>query len=83
MPWCPKCRNEYVEGITRCADCGSELVDSLNEVESETLICADAEKIHEMRRFFLANGLKDCLLDTSFLPAGISEASPRPGSVRI
>lgn len=63
MPWCPKCRNEYVEGITRCADCGSELVDSLKEVERETLICADAEKIQEMRRFFLANGLKDVQLE--------------------
>lgn len=29
MPWCPKCRNEYIAGITKCADCGSELVDEL------------------------------------------------------
>lgn len=27
--WCPKCKNEYREGITVCADCGSELVESL------------------------------------------------------
>lgn len=26
MPWCPKCRTEYREGFTVCADCGSELV---------------------------------------------------------
>ncbi len=25
--WCPKCKNEYVPGITRCADCGILLVD--------------------------------------------------------
>lgn len=29
MAWCPKCKNEYVEGITICADCGSELVETL------------------------------------------------------
>ncbi len=33
MPWCPKCRNEYYEGIKVCADCGCELVDSLEEFE--------------------------------------------------
>ena len=27
MPWCPKCKTEYREGFTVCADCGSELVD--------------------------------------------------------
>lgn len=31
MAWCPKCRNEYVEGITTCADCGVALVDELPE----------------------------------------------------
>ncbi len=27
MPWCPKCKSEYREGFTVCADCGSELID--------------------------------------------------------
>ncbi len=31
MAWCPKCKNEYVEGITVCADCGVPLVDELPE----------------------------------------------------
>lgn len=31
MPWCPKCRNEYVEGMTVCAECGVDLVDELPE----------------------------------------------------
>ncbi|MCD7725001.1 MAG: hypothetical protein LUI12_05530 [Clostridiales bacterium] len=35
MPWCPKCRNEYREGITLCAECGVELVDSLEEKREE------------------------------------------------
>lgn len=31
MAWCPKCKNEYVEGIRFCADCGMELVERLEE----------------------------------------------------
>lgn len=27
MPWCPKCKSEYRDGFTTCADCGSALVD--------------------------------------------------------
>ena len=29
MPWCPKCKCEYKEGITECADCKVPLVDEL------------------------------------------------------
>lgn len=25
--WCPKCKTEYTEGITVCADCGTELIE--------------------------------------------------------
>ena len=35
MAWCPKCKCEYVEGVTICADCGCELVDKLQEEEPE------------------------------------------------
>lgn len=27
--WCPNCKNEYVEGIQKCTDCGADLVNSL------------------------------------------------------
>ncbi|BCN30687.1 hypothetical protein [Anaeromicropila herbilytica] len=30
MPWCPNCKAEYVNGVKVCADCGHELVDSLD-----------------------------------------------------
>lgn len=31
MPFCPKCRTEYIEGTERCETCGSALVDKLPE----------------------------------------------------
>ena len=34
--WCPKCKNEYVPGITKCADCGVALVESLEEFDVES-----------------------------------------------
>lgn len=47
MPWCPKCKNEYYEGIKVCADCGCELVDSLEElekVEQEEMVQEETEQ---------------------------------------
>lgn len=38
MPWCPKCKNEYREGFSVCADCGSVLVDE------ETFVWLEAEQ---------------------------------------
>lgn len=29
MAWCPKCRKEYPEGVTECADCNEPLVEAL------------------------------------------------------
>lgn len=31
MPWCPKCKTEYREGIDVCSDCGTKLVASLEQ----------------------------------------------------
>lgn len=33
--WCPKCKNEYREGITVCADCGIPLVEALDEAKED------------------------------------------------
>jgi hypothetical protein len=36
MPWCPKCKAEYREDFTICADCKVELVDELPQEKSES-----------------------------------------------
>ena len=50
--WCPKCRNEYREGITKCADCGCDLVDSLDEYDREHEAEKEAELEKERDAFY-------------------------------
>lgn len=63
--WCPKCRNEYIEGVTTCVDCGCELV-----VELPEEIDKDAPQIigtvvneeigQKFVRFFQFSGIMTC-----------------------
>ena len=60
MPWCPKCRNEYREGFTVCADCGVDLVDELTEEEVKkiALLKAPLASVMEIMDFLDTTGLK-------------------------
>lgn len=53
MPWCPKCKMEYREGIHVCADCGIELVsdDAMKELKGLCFVASSKEK-ETMERFF-------------------------------
>jgi len=42
MPWCPKCRFEYLPKVHRCPDCGSWLVNVLPEEEAPAATAAPA-----------------------------------------
>ena len=60
MPWCPKCRNEYREGFTVCADCGVELVDKLGEKEENksSLLTGPIEELEHLMEFLNASKVK-------------------------
>lgn len=44
MPWCPKCKLEYVKGINVCPDCNEELVEELGKEVDES-VNFDFEKV--------------------------------------
>ncbi len=51
MPWCPKCKNEYREGILVCSECGIDLVESLDnekEQEKEDIVAASEENLEDI-----------------------------------
>lgn len=51
MPWCPKCRNEYREGITICAECKIELVDRLEDIPKQAFIFGGKDKMERLQGF--------------------------------
>ena len=58
MPWCPKCKNEYKEGYTVCADCGSQLVDSLED-GPVAVYFGEETLLNEICDFMRAHGIRD------------------------
>lgn len=46
--WCPKCRNEYINGVTTCVDCGCDLVEELPEEIDENE--PDCPRLSRQRR---------------------------------
>jgi len=54
---CPKCRNEYRDGITHCADCKCELVSEIVQVDEEILIYGDRPKLEELMSYLEYSGL--------------------------
>lgn len=60
MPWCPNCKNEYRKGITVCADCGAELVETLTEASLEPLLVMEQpETLGQLVSFLESEGLAD------------------------
>lgn len=65
MPWCPKCKNEYVEGVTKCSDCGCDLVDSLEESDKEGLFFGRPQEIAIVYDLLSKSGIKSLAVKDS------------------
>lgn len=57
MPWCPKCKNEYVEGTKECADCGCALVETL--IERKAVIFGEKEQMEKLKEFLEYSKISD------------------------
>ena len=49
MPWCPKCKTEYRDGIMVCADCGTALVDELSIQNNEEIEVEDVSPLELLK----------------------------------
>ena len=70
MTFCPKCKSEYRDGFTKCSDCGSDLIEIVNEPE---LSNTNHNNVHSVREVFLLN-----ILDTvewSYITSLLQEAN--------
>jgi len=58
MPWCPVCKNEFVEGITVCNHCKCDLVETLLENERKLVYEGDGETVTRCQKFLEYNEIE-------------------------
>lgn len=78
MPFCPQCRNEYVEGTAACEDCGVKLIPHL----SDPLEGVEKPRNEDLVEVWRTQGEMDAqlirsLLDGNGIPSMISGESLR------
>ncbi|MDI6738785.1 MAG: DUF2007 domain-containing protein [Candidatus Edwardsbacteria bacterium] len=61
MPFCPRCKAEYVPGITACADCGVALVDHRPAPDQPQEIDGDLAAVYEAPDQFMAATVESLL----------------------
>ena len=59
MAWCPKCKNEYRDGITVCAECGCALVDESELTTMVPLIFGEEQQMLDLQEFLRYNHIAD------------------------
>jgi len=76
MPFRPKCKFEYIPSVTRCPECGEELVDSLPREAEEP----DEEGFEQVLLCTIAGELHTSLLRNALVAAGIPSRTVCEGS---
>lgn len=62
--WCPKCKTEYREGITVCADCGSTLVEAEQKKRVDICEINDDKAAEEILEYLSYSGIQDVEKET-------------------
>lgn len=62
--WCPKCKTEYREGITVCADCGSTLVESEQKKRVDICEINDDKAAEEIVEYLSYSGIQNVEKET-------------------
>ena len=57
MAWCPKCKNEYREGITVCPDCGETLVSEEELTDWTSVLFGEQDEMEKLKDFLTYNGI--------------------------
>ncbi len=58
MAWCPKCKNEYQEGITVCPDCGETLVSEEELTDWTSVLFGEQDEMEKLKDFLTYNGVE-------------------------
>ena len=58
MAWCPKCKNEYREGITVCPDCGETRVSEEELTDFTSVLFGEQDEMEKLKDFLTYNGVE-------------------------
>lgn len=59
MPWCPKCKNEYRQGIKVCSDCKCDLVDTLSNNSQVPLTFGGMSELASLQEYLEYNKIEN------------------------